>query len=115
MNAIIGSAVKIDNFFPMHARMPCDFIEVERELLFVANWNFYKRCFGPIGMNFSCIGQRLANPLFDPSENILDRRARIDRPRRIIEKCDCRVSRRGFDCAGNLRSFQAALCRKHFV
>src|SRR5437588_355601 len=72
MNAIIGSAVKIDNFFPMHARMLCDFIEVERELLFVANWNFYKRCFGPIGMNFSCIGQRLANPLFDPPENILD-------------------------------------------
>ncbi len=39
MNAVIGSAMKIDNFLPMNARIPCDLIEVERELLVITNGN----------------------------------------------------------------------------
>jgi hypothetical protein len=39
MNAVIGSAIKIDNFFRMNARVPCDLIEVEREVLVITNGN----------------------------------------------------------------------------
>ena len=49
MNAVLGSAVKIDNFFPMNAGVARDLFEIERELGLITNRNFDQRFLGLIG------------------------------------------------------------------
>src|SRR5438876_10763291 len=112
MNAVIGSAMKIDNFFPVHARMLRDVFEIERKFLFVTNGDLYKRAFDPICLN---LRQRFANSLLKPSKNIFDRRARVDRADRITKKRYGRVGRRELNHAGNLRGFKRAFRREHFI
>src|ERR1700716_451404 len=115
MNAVLDSAMKIDNLFPMQARVSCDVFQVERELGFVTNGNLYERRFDPMSVSSRRLRKGFTNPLLKPSENIFDRRARVDRADRVTKKRDCRISRRDFDCAGNLRRFKGTLRREHFV
>ncbi len=125
MNAVIGSAMKIDNLFQMNARVPCDLIEVEPELLVITNWNLNRIVGGDVVPGPPAVSpesfrggyrvQGLLNPSLKPSKNIFDRRARVDRADRITKKRYRRVSGRDLNHARNLRSFERVLRREHFV
>src|SRR5207248_5237047 len=115
MNAVLGSAMKIDNFLPMQACVSRDDFEIERELGFVTNRNLYERAFDPIRVNCIRFRKRFAKSLLDPSKNIFDRRARVDRADRIVKTADCGIGRRELNHAGNLCAFKRPLGREDFI
>ena len=101
MNAVITRRMKINDFARRKSGASSDFIQVETEFRIVANRDFHGRNFRRIVEAAVPATECSANSLFQPIDQIFDRRACFDSADRIVKKGNCRVGRREFDYARN--------------